>query len=174
MPNILIVDNDNNPIGSAPKAEARAKGLYHRIARVILKNSKGEILMQRRGENDKDMGHRWDQSAAGHVDEGEESLTAAYRELEEEIGIKGIELTHVGTFQTENINIEKNETVRRFNDLYIAKYDGNDFKLNPREVAEIKWMNIDDLIDQMKENSENFTKGFVLLIEKYEKEIKSF
>ena len=54
-------------------------------------NEKGDIFLQLRSHlKDKKPG-KWDSSAAGHLDSGEDYLPCAVRELEEELGIKTTE-----------------------------------------------------------------------------------
>jgi len=55
---------------------------------IILLNSKNKVFVAKRIDNQKNF---W-QMPQGGVDEGEEFLAAAYRELEEETSIKNVEL----------------------------------------------------------------------------------
>jgi len=148
MVNITFVDNEDTIIGYGPRSEAIEKGLAHRIARVFVFNSSGELLIQKRSSNVKLAG-KWDQSAAGHVDEGEEYATAAAREAYEEIGLKDLNLTEIGKFYTEEV--DENILKKRFNMLYVAKYDGHLIHDND-EVSEIKWIGLNELKDWMDKN----------------------
>jgi len=71
-------------LGEVSVPEAHQKGLLHRISVVYLTNNKNQILIQKRSDG------RLDHSAAGHVDVGESYLAAAERELEEELGVRGL------------------------------------------------------------------------------------
>jgi 16S rRNA (adenine1518-N6/adenine1519-N6)-dimethyltransferase len=56
---------------------------------VFVFNRRGDLFLQQRSRlKDVDPG-RWDSSAAGHLDAGEDYARAAARELEEELGISG-------------------------------------------------------------------------------------
>ncbi len=46
MVNIIFVDENDNVIGEGTKQEAWKKGIAHRIVRIFLFNSKGELLIQ--------------------------------------------------------------------------------------------------------------------------------
>jgi len=157
MEKIIFVDNEDNIIGYGPRSEAIEKGLAHRIARVFVFNSRGELLIQKRSPNVKLAG-KWDQSAAGHVVEGEEYATAAVREADEEIGLKDVHLSEIGKFYTEEV--DENIMKKRFNTLYIAKYDGQLLQDNV-EVSEIKWIEPNELKDWMNKNPTDFTQGFI-------------
>ncbi|MDP3894467.1 NUDIX domain-containing protein [Nocardioides sp.] len=59
----------------------------HRFASVILVDRRGWILLQERDEHPVIDPEKWGFSG-GHVEDGEEFLAAAYRELAEETGVK--------------------------------------------------------------------------------------
>lgn len=165
MANITFVDENDEIIGYGKRSEAIERGFAHRIARVFVFNKKGELLIQKRSPKIKLAG-KWDQSAAGHVDEGEDYATAAKREAEEEIGLKDATLAEFGKFYTEEI--DDNILKKRFNMLYLAHYDG---PLAPdnREVSEIKWIALKDLAQWMDEKPQDFTQGFLLTYDYYVK-----
>ena len=164
MPKIVFVDKDDNVIGSGTGAEAREKGITYRIIRIFLFNSKGELLIQKRSKNVPSP-EKWDQSVGGHVDEGESYLEAAVRELNEEMGIKGIPLQEITKFYTENINGTK--TMKRFSTLYLGNYDG-EINPNPEETSEVRWIALDELATWMKEKPEDFAHGFITAFNLYQ------
>jgi len=100
------------------------------------------------------------------VDEGEDYLEAATRELEEEVGIKGVELREVGKFYQDEFD-DSGKIKKRFNMLYETKYDGA-INFNEGEVSEVKWINIDELEQWMLEKPKDFTQGFIDSVELYE------
>lgn len=159
MAKITFVDKDDNIIGAGSKEEAWKNGIIHRIARIFLFNSKGELLITKRADNLSSLPGRWDQSAAGHVDEGEDYLTAAKRELEEEVGVKNIELEEKGKFFTDATD-ETGKIKKRFSMLYIGHYDG-EVNPNPREVSKIQWIYPEKLNAWMDEKPNEFTAGFI-------------
>jgi isopentenyldiphosphate isomerase len=95
--NITFVDENDEIISYGSRETAIKDGIIHRIVRVLVFNSNGEILLQKRSEK-VHVPNKWDQSAAGHVDEGEDYTMAAKRELEEEMGIVAPELVDVLKF----------------------------------------------------------------------------
>ncbi|MEO8862828.1 MAG: NUDIX domain-containing protein [Candidatus Saccharimonadales bacterium] len=157
MANITFVDDNDDIIGYGTRKEAIAKDLAHRIARVFVFNSSGQMLIQKRSSRVQLPG-KWDQSAAGHVDEGEDYLTAAAREANEEIGLKGAPLKLVGKFYT--VENEGTTTMKRFNTLYTVVHDGY-LKQDDNEVSEVKWIELDELKEWMDKNPAEFTQGFI-------------
>mgnify|MGYP001577062615 CR=1 FL=1 len=85
---VEIVDAADKAIGCATRKDAHAKNLLHRLAHVVVENSKREILVLTRA---KGMGvwPGWKSNVGGHVDLGESYEKAAAREMLEEIGIRG-------------------------------------------------------------------------------------
>lgn len=163
MPNITFVDTHDNIVGYGTKAEALANGLIHRIVRIYIVNEAGELLIQKRSAT-VDVPLRWDQSAAGHVDEGEDYDTAAYRELEEEVGITDLPLRIIAHYYTEES--DDNVIRKRFNTLYVARYSGAITK-DESDVAETKWIQPDSLRKWMDERPQDFTQGFLQSYRQY-------
>ncbi len=85
---VEIVDEEDNVVGRATRKDAHRKNLLHRLAHVVVENSKGEILVLTRARNI-EVWPGWKSNVGGHVDSGENYETAARRELFEEIGIRG-------------------------------------------------------------------------------------
>jgi len=162
---VQIVDENDEPIGAASSQEARDKGMYHRIARVILKDENGRILSQRRSATKSLYANLWTDSASGHVDEGESYEVAIKRELMEETGIDA-NVTFLDKFLTRHINNGKETPV--FNGIFEGSIPSStEFVLDPVEVADIKWFELSDLKLLMSERPEDFTQGFIEVINRY-------
>lgn len=161
MPKITIVDENDNVIGSAERYEAWAQGLTHRIVRVFVYREDGKILLHQRAHNVDDNADKWNQSAGGHVDEGEDYETAAKRETFEELGIKPIDFRSVGKIYIER-PLPNNGFARRFLHNFIAYWNGanNDIDADTSEVAEIGWYTISEIDQWIAEKPEDFTKNF--------------
>lgn len=158
MAKIIFVDENDEIIGSGTRREALEKGIIHRIVQIFLVNSKGELLIQKRAHTLSSSPGKWDSSSAGHVDEGEEYIEAAVREVEEEIGVKGIVLKELIKIRTEE-NLEIG-TQKRFSTLYTGVYDG-DIKCNREEVSEVMWIQPKDLTMWMARQPKDFANGFL-------------
>src|SRR6267378_4049705 len=115
---ILVVDENDKPIGEFSKDEVWQKGLLHRIVRIMVEDEQGRILLQKRSMDVDTFPGCWDHSAAGHVDAGEDYEEAAKRELQEELGISNATLYKVAVYRTNNIF--NGRKLNRFNALYKA------------------------------------------------------
>jgi isopentenyldiphosphate isomerase len=161
---ITIVDSSDNVIGSEERSIVYQKGLYHRLVRVLLFNNKGEVLLQWRSATEDTFPNTWDQSAGGHVDANEDYEIVAYRELEEELGVKDVKLTLLGKFYTEGNIGEK--IIKRFNTIFKADYTG-DFILQEEEVEKVKWFSKEELFKEIEIHPENFTDGLKSILRDY-------
>lgn len=157
MPNITFVDSQDQIIGYGTKAESILKGHAQRISRVFLYNSTGQLLIQKRSLHVAIPG-RWDSSAAGHVDEGEDYLMAAKRELLEEVGVSCTLITEITKLYTEDV--DDDVTRKRFNMLYKATFDG-DLRFYDNEVSETMWIDPHKLDNWMARRPQDFTQGLL-------------
>lgn len=135
------------------KKEAHEQGLWHRSVHVWVVNSENEVLIQKRSPFVDNHPNEWDISAAGHVSAGEDYITSALRETEEELGlqIEPAELIQIGelTQMSERTGYINNEV----NPVYIVKKDLDIDKIKKQyeEVAEVKfipYLELKDLIER--------------------------
>lgn len=165
-PLILVVDEDDRPIGSATKKEAIHSGNFHRISRVMLHHPDGKILLQKRTSNVV-FPNCWDNSASGHVDEGEDYLVAAKREMLEEIGVKDIDLEEVDYYKREEDFGD--HVLRRFNKLYKGTIDFTPTDLGLDEVSEVRWFSLKEIKDLIEDHPDEVTGGLKYIIQKHYK-----
>jgi len=163
---ILIVDAHDNPIGSAPKQQAWAEGLIHRIVRVMLEDEHGNILLQHRDPSKELYPDRWDNSTAGHVDEGEDYDTAASRELAEEVGISGLPLTAIGSYYNETE--WHGRKMYNFVKVYTTRISSaTPMKLEAGKVDEVRWFTKEDAKRLAAEHPDHCTDGLVHVLTKF-------
>jgi isopentenyl-diphosphate delta-isomerase len=151
MSDVILVDNNDNVLGETSREKAHQEGLLHRVAVTYVVNDKKEILVNERAKD----GHL-DHSSAGHVDVGESYLEAAKRELEEELGISGIELVDIGSTQAQDISETFNS--RHMFRVYICKEAP--IKINEDEVKSVFWATPRSIFEDMKVNPGKYTGGF--------------
>jgi isopentenyl-diphosphate delta-isomerase type 1 len=83
-----VVDEHDQVIGQATRAEVHATKLPHRAVHVLLFNGRGELLVQKRSATKDTFPLCYDSSASGHLDSGEEYDDCAQRELREELSLE--------------------------------------------------------------------------------------
>ena len=82
-----VVDDNDEVVAVKRRGDIHAQGLMHRAVHILLFNSSGELFLQKRSMSKDEQPGKWDSSAAGHVDTGEDYLDCACREIGEELGI---------------------------------------------------------------------------------------
>lgn len=83
---IVLVDADDRIIGTGDKIETHRKGALHRAFSVMVWNSTGRLLVQKRASRKYHSGGLWTNACCGHPRPEEEIAAAACRRLEEEMG----------------------------------------------------------------------------------------
>lgn len=84
---VILVDEQDNPIGLMEKLEAHQKALLHRAFSVFILNDKGEIMLQQRAANKYHSPNLWTNTCCSHPREGETTIEAGKRRLQEEMGL---------------------------------------------------------------------------------------
>ena len=121
---------------------------------IIVLNNKNKVFMAKRIDNPKNF---W-QMPQGGVDEGEDFLTAAYRELEEETSIKNVKLIQEinGTMTymlPDNLLgiIWKGQYKGQKQKWFLMKFIGDEKEINIKtknpEFLDWKWMNLDEITE---------------------------
>jgi isopentenyldiphosphate isomerase len=143
-----ICDSDGKALGiKKSKKETHEKGLWHRSVHIWVVNSKGEVLIQKRSPLMDNHPNEWDISSAGHVSAGEDNMTSALRETEEEIGLKLLpeDFSLIGTVKqtSERIGYINKE----INPVYVVKMDlePSEIKKQAEEVSEVKFISYKEL-----------------------------
>ncbi len=163
---ILIVNDKDQPIGEADDEEVLKLGLIHRVARVMIEDQEGNILLQKRADDMWFYPKCWDTSAGGRVDAGETNDFAASRELFEEIGIKVKNLDYLGSYFTDYTY--ENQSIKRFNLTYKKVVHKNIItKLNPLEVSRVKWFSVLEIKKMVAEYPNKVTDGLTDVIKRF-------
>ncbi len=94
-----IIDDHNQVIGYAPKADVYRLRLSHRVVHTLVVDPSGRLCVIKRARqtSDSPSDYFYSSPAAGHVRAGEPVEQAALRELEHQTGLKG-PIAHVAGF----------------------------------------------------------------------------
>ena len=87
MEEVILVDEQDNALGTMEKMEAHRKGKLHRAFSVVLFNTDGEMLLQKRSRKKYHSGGLWTNTCCSHPFPGEKTEEAARRRLKQEMGI---------------------------------------------------------------------------------------
>lgn len=114
-----IVDESGRVVGKATRGECHGGSkLLHPVVHLHVFNSKGELYLQRRPDWKDIQPGRWDTAVGGHVDYGEDVMTALLREAAEELGIERFEPVKALSYCFES------EREREYVNVFYTVYDG--------------------------------------------------
>jgi len=165
MAEVILVDEQDNPVGRAEKMEAHVSGTLHRAFSVFIFNSKGEMLLQQRAISKYHSGGLWTNACCSHPSPGEETVSAAQRRLQEELGFvvpvtKVFDFLYKAAFDNGLIEHE-------FDHVLIGTYDGG-INFAPEEVMATAYKKMDDIKHELLLHPDNYTAWFHLAFPKIE------
>lgn len=88
---VIVVDEENRIVGSAPRSVVRRENALHRGTAILCRNSRGAYYLHRRTDSKDVFPGMYDLFAGGMLRAGESYEENARRELEEELGVRGVE-----------------------------------------------------------------------------------
>jgi len=144
------------------KFEAHRKGVLHRAFSILLFNSDGEVLLQKRAKSKYHSGGLWTNTCCSHPLPGEEMEEATNRKLKQEMGIDLIP-EFLFKFQYKAA-LDNSLTENELDYVFIGRYDG-DPVVNPKEVEDWKFVSMETLSTSIKLNSASYTSWFKLILE---------
>lgn len=151
---VPIVDEQDNIIGHKERDEVDVSKELWRIAAFWLTNTKGEVLLARRAYTKKHQPGRWGFVTTGAVEKDESYEDTIRREIVEELGVHDLEITLGPKFLT-----RPNERgYQFFCQYFFATKDIplEDFHVDPLEVAEIRWLSVSQLLDDLAKNPHEY------------------
>ena len=155
---VICVAEDDTVIGPMSKLEThQGAGHYHRAFSVLLFNSKGEMLLQQRSADKVTFPNVWANACCSHPLHSQEEMEtenamgvkrAAVRKLEQELGIDPSTVsTDDMVFMTKMRYAARmnHEWIEREVDHILVMCADLEINPNPNEVANIMWVNHDEL-----------------------------
>lgn len=137
---VEVLDDEGRIVRLATRAEMRSGRLRHRCTSVVVRSSRGEVLVHRRSPGKDLWPGMWDLSCGGVVQVGEEWLDAARRELFEELGI----LVGPGDLEQLGEGVYEDPDVSELARVWTVTHDGP-FTFTDGEVAEVRFVALDEL-----------------------------
>ena len=154
---VVLVDEQDRELGTAPKLQAHRDGALHRAVSVFLFNSKGEVLLQRRADSKYHSGGLWSNACCSHPRSGESPEVAASRRLEEEMGIS-VPLDFAFHF-TYRCSFPGGLSEHEYDHVFVGRTDADPLP-DSREVSGWRWEPVDDVAAELTSSPERFTAWF--------------
>ncbi|MDD2646984.1 MAG: NUDIX domain-containing protein [Patescibacteria group bacterium] len=150
-----VVDENDEVIGKELKSKKPELNFISRVVAIFVRDSNNRFVVSKRASHKKLDADKYDLSAFGNVDAGEDYETAAKRELMEELGID-CELKMLDKFYQENEYNGKRFKI--FCGVFLAETD-QEPKLN-HELVSYSRMTFNEIEQGTKENHDKFCEGF--------------
>lgn len=166
---VILVNEDDAEIGTMEKLEAHQKGLLHRAFSILVFNDKQELLIHKRAEGKYHSAGLWTNTCCSHPAPHEDIETAAHRRLKEEMGFDcPVEVQFHFIYKTA---LENQLTEHELDHVLIGIYNG-EVNPSPEEVSDFRWMALDQLQQEMRENPTDFTFWFKLIMQNHYDKLK--
>jgi isopentenyl-diphosphate delta-isomerase len=161
---VILVNSNDEPIGLMPKMEAHEKAVLHRAFSVFVVNDKNELMLQQRALEKYHSPGLWTNTCCSHQRDGEGNIEAGLRRLDEEMGFT-TSLEYLFNF-IYKAPFDNGLTEHELDHVMLGRYEG-DPVINPEEVASWKWMNIEEINSDLKNNPDSYTVWFAIIFERF-------
>ena len=161
---VILVDEQDNPIGLMGKMEAHQKAVLHRAFSVFILNDKGELMLQQRAAEKYHSPNLWTNTCCSHPREGETTIEAGKRRLQEEMGFV-TELTDVQTF-IYKAPFDNGLTEHELDHILIGYYNEAP-KINPTEVGDWCWELPQNIKKDIAARPHRYTEWFKIIFDRF-------
>jgi isopentenyl-diphosphate delta-isomerase len=165
METVILVDSNDNQIGTEEKMKAHEDAKLHRAFSIFVFNDKNEMLLQRRALSKYHSGGLWTNTCCSHPRPGETIDQAAHRRLKEELGFD-CEMKETASFIYE-AKLDHGLTEHELDHVVIGRYEGQKIVPNKEEVEEVRWETTESVKDDIKANPSRYTEWFKIAFQKF-------
>lgn len=159
---VVVVDQKDKELGKEEKLRAHQEGKLHRAFSVFIFNKKGELLLQKRAEGKYHSAGLWSNTCCSHPRPGFGVAEEAKKRLKEEMGIETeLKEAFSFTYRAEVGKLIEHE----FDYVFTGNYEGEPSP-DKSEVADWKWISINDLEKSVIENPEKYTPWLKIIFKK--------
>ena len=165
MNKLILVDENDVPLGTVEKMEAHEKALLHRAFSVFIFNSKGEMLLQQRAIDKYHSGGLWTNACCSHPYSEQDIKAAAEKRLEEEMGFstplaKAFEFVYKAGF-------DNGLTEHEYDHVFTGIYDGA-ITPDKEEVNDFCFKSLAAIKESLRLHPEQYTVWFKIAFPKME------
>ena len=157
MMQVILVNENDISVGTMEKIEAHKKGVLHRAFSIFIFNQKGEMLLQQRALSKYHSGGLWTNACCSHPAPGEETLRAAARRLQEELGFKtSVEKVFDFIYKAD---FDNGLTEHEYDHVFVGQFDGV-INFNEQEVMDVCYAGIEDISQSLQQHPDKYTAWF--------------
>ena len=157
---VVLVDKKDVQLGLMPKLEAHRKGILHRAFSIFIFNSSRMLLMQKRSSRKYHSPGLWTNTCCSHQRDGEITIDAAKRRLNEEMGLN-VDLKETFSF-IYKANLKNGLIEHEFDHVLVGFTDISP-NININEVEDWKWVELPFLEQDLDKNPDIYTEWFKII-----------
>lgn len=162
---VILVNEQDQEIGTMEKMEAHLRGVLHRAFSVFIFDSTGRMLLQQRATQKYHGGLLWSNTCCSHPYPDEATPVAAHRRLKEELGFD-TSLTEIFSF-TYKAEVENQLIEHEFDHVFAGEYEGAVIP-NAEEVADYCYLTMDEIKAAIQAHPAKFTSWFRIVFPQVE------
>lgn len=162
MEEVIIVDADDNALGTMEKLKAHQDGVLHRAFSVLLFNDNDELLIHQRAASKYHSPSLWTNSYCSHPKPGETTEDAAIRRAMEEMGI-ACSPQFLYKFLYE-VAFDNDLIEHELDHVFIGRFNGVPSP-NPEEVSDWKYISMEQLLEDVRQQPSAYTHWFKLILQ---------
>jgi isopentenyl-diphosphate delta-isomerase len=165
MDEVVLVNTQDEPIGTMEKMAAHRQPNLHRAFSVFLFNNEQKMLLQQRAHSKYHSGGLWTNTCCSHPRPGEETLMAAKRRLTEELGLDAnihwaFDFVYEASFDNGLHEFE-------YDHVYTGIYNGP-VHPNPSEVTAYCYKSLDEIKEDLEVKPQLYTAWIKIALPKLE------
>ena len=162
---ITIVDENDCCIGFISKQKAHeGAGILHRAFSIFIFNQERKMLLQQRSLQKYHFAGRWTNACCSHPRRSEDVMDAAHRRLQEEFGFD-TSLHKLFSFIYRAHDRRSGLTEYELDHVLIGEFNGEP-QPNQYEIADWKWIGIEELLLDVEANPSHYTSWFRIAIDR--------
>lgn len=157
MEEVILVNQNDEQVGVMEKMKAHEDAVLHRAFSVFIFNGEGQMLLQQRALSKYHSAGLWTNACCSHPRPGEETINAAKRRLQEELGFSA-NIKKVFDF-VYKAGFENGLTEFEFDHVFIGHHSG-DIAPDPKEVMDIAFVSMDTILQSLETEPDKYTAWF--------------
>lgn len=161
---VVLVDEQDNVLGTMEKMEAHQKGCLHRAISILLFDQNQRMLLQQRASSKYHWPNIWSNAVCSHPRQNETYEAAAHRRLPEELGIKA-DLDWQFSFIYKATDQATALHEHELDHVFFGQIEKTPSSVNPKEVGAVKWMEREALEKDVAHNPDQYSFWFKIILQ---------
>lgn len=161
---VVLVDDQDNVLGTMEKMDAHKQGCLHRAISVLLFDRDHRMLLQKRASTKYHWPNIWSNAVCSHPRKNETYEAAARRRLPEELGITA-DLDWQFSFIYKATDQATALHEHELDHVFFGQIEETPSNVNPEEVGAVKWIEREALEHDVASNPDQYSFWFKIILQ---------